>query len=183
MLRHPHAQTSIEIQTAGPARQATDEEILQIISKEIKQRKDSIEQYERQSSRAAKEKAEMAFLKNTPLKWAKMKSKPSSRRHRRHGALQSRHGQVMGAIMPSKRQSRRLANRLVKCCLAADAKPQPYVFLASHPSTKKILPPPPAKPLHSKKPMAQQRTSARIKSPTPKPDIPKSDRQAQKFHK
>jgi hypothetical protein len=54
----------MKFETAGEAKTANDEEIIQLVNKEIKQRKDSIEQFEKgnRPELAAKEKAEMAFL-------------------------------------------------------------------------------------------------------------------------
>lgn len=54
----------LRLETAGEKKSATDEEIIQIIGKEIKQRKDSIEQFEKgnRPELAEKEKLEMAVL-------------------------------------------------------------------------------------------------------------------------
>ncbi len=54
----------LRLETAGEKKIATDEDIIQIMGKEIKQRKDSIEQFEKgnRPELAAKEKLEMAVL-------------------------------------------------------------------------------------------------------------------------
>lgn len=54
----------MKLETAGSHKEASDEDILQLVTKEIKQRKDSIEQYEKgnRPELAAKEKAEILVL-------------------------------------------------------------------------------------------------------------------------
>lgn len=56
--------TYYEIQKGGAGYEATDEDVLAVINKEVKQRKDSIEQYENAGRQdlADKEKAELAIL-------------------------------------------------------------------------------------------------------------------------
>lgn len=56
--------TYYEINKGGAGYEATDEDVLAVISKEIKQRKDSIEQFEKGGRKdlADKEKAELAIL-------------------------------------------------------------------------------------------------------------------------
>lgn len=98
--------TSImKFETAGTAKQATDEEILQIINKEIKQRKDSIEQYEKgaRPELAAKEKAEMIFLeKYLPPQMGEDEIKTIIKEGIAETGATSKAdmGKVMGAIMP-----------------------------------------------------------------------------------
>lgn len=54
----------MRLETADTAKEASDEEILQLVNKEIKQRRDSIEQFEKgnRPELAAKEKAEIEVL-------------------------------------------------------------------------------------------------------------------------
>ncbi len=56
--------TYYEIQKGGAGYEATDEDVLAVITKEVKQRKDSIEQFEKGNRQdlADKEKAELAIL-------------------------------------------------------------------------------------------------------------------------
>ena len=56
--------TYYEIQKGGAGYEATDEDVMTVINKEIKQRRDSIEQYEKadRTDLADKEKAELAIL-------------------------------------------------------------------------------------------------------------------------
>ncbi|HSD98986.1 MAG TPA: GatB/YqeY domain-containing protein [Patescibacteria group bacterium] len=56
--------TYYEINKGGAGYEATDEDVLAVINKEVKQRKDSIEQYEnaKRTDLAEKEKAELGIL-------------------------------------------------------------------------------------------------------------------------
>lgn len=56
--------TYYEIQKGGAGYEATDEDVMTVINKEVKQRKDSIDQYEKANRQdlADKEKAELAIL-------------------------------------------------------------------------------------------------------------------------
>lgn len=58
--------TYYEINKGGAGYEATDEDVMAVISKEIKQRKDSIEQFEKANRHdlADKEKAELAVLES-----------------------------------------------------------------------------------------------------------------------
>lgn len=117
--------TSImKFETAGPAKKATDEEILQLINKEIKQRKDSIEQYEKgnRPELAAKEKAEMAFLeKYLPPQMSEDEIKTIIKEGIAQTGASSKTdmGRVMGAIMPKVKGKADggLVNKLVQAML------------------------------------------------------------------
>lgn len=117
--------TSImKFETAGAAKQATDEEILQIINKEIKQRKDSIEQYEKggRPELAAKEKAEMAFLeKYLPPQMDEEEIRAIIKEGIAETGATSKAdmGRVMGAIMPKVKGKADggLVNKLVQSML------------------------------------------------------------------
>ena len=59
----------MRLETSGTTKEASDEEILQLVNKEIKQRRDSIEQFEKGNRQTCnKEKAEIVVLENTSLK-------------------------------------------------------------------------------------------------------------------
>lgn len=117
--------TSImKFETAGTAKKATDEEILQLVNKEIKQRKDSIEQYEKgnRPELAAKEKAEMAFLeKYLPPQMSEDEIKAIIKEGIAQTGASSKTdmGRVMGAIMPKVKGKADggLINKLVQAML------------------------------------------------------------------
>lgn len=54
----------MKLETSGPAKEATEDDVLQIVGKEIKSRKESIEQYEKggRPELAEKERAEIMVL-------------------------------------------------------------------------------------------------------------------------
>lgn len=117
--------TSImKFETAGPARQASDEEILQLIGKEIKQRKDSIEQFEKgnRPDLAVKEKAELAFLeKYMPAQMSEDEIKAIIKEGIAATGATSKAdmGKVMGDIMPKVKGKADggLVNKLVQTML------------------------------------------------------------------
>ena len=98
--------TSImKFETAGEKKVATDEDILTLVNKEIKQRKDSIEQYEKgnRPELAAIEKAEMDFLeKYMPTQMGEEEIKAIIKEAITSTGASSKAdiGKVMGAIMP-----------------------------------------------------------------------------------
>ncbi len=114
----------MKLETAGEARTATDEEILLLVGKEIKQRKDSIEQFEKgnRPELAAKEKAEMAYLeKYLPPQMSEDEIKAIIQEGIAQTGATSKAdmGKVMGAIMPKVKGKADggLVNRLVQAML------------------------------------------------------------------
>lgn len=115
----------MKFETAGEAKVATDEEIIQLVNKEIKQRKDSIEQFEKgnRPELAAKEKAEMAFLeKYMPAQMSEdeIKAIIKDAMTATGATTKADMGKVMGAIMPKVKGKADggLVNRLVMSMLA-----------------------------------------------------------------
>lgn len=115
----------MKFETAGEAKIANDEEIIQLVNKEIKQRKDSIEQFEKgnRPELAAKEKAEMAFLeKYMPEQMGEEEIKTIIQEGIAATGATSKAdmGKVMGAIMPKVKGKADggLVNRLVQSMLA-----------------------------------------------------------------
>lgn len=97
--------TYYEINKGGAGYEATDEDVLVVIDKQVKQRKDSIEQFEKAGRQelADKEKAEMAMLQ----KYLPEQMSEDEIRHIVQETLASLStvtiadmGKVMGAIMP-----------------------------------------------------------------------------------
>lgn len=117
--------TSImKFETAGEAKVANDEEIIQLVNKEIKQRKDSIEQFKKgnRPELAAKEKAEMAFLeKYMPAQMSEdeIKAVIKEGMAATGAATKADLGKLMGAIMPKVKGKADggLVNRLVQSML------------------------------------------------------------------
>jgi hypothetical protein len=115
----------MKVETAGEAKTATDEEIIQLVNKEIKQRKDSIEQFEKgnRPELAAKEKAEMAFLeKYMPAQMSEDEIKAIIKEGMAATGATTKAdmGKVMGAIMPKVKGKADggLVNKLVMSMLA-----------------------------------------------------------------
>ncbi len=95
----------MKFETAGDKKIAGDEEVLQLIGKEVKQRKDSIEQFEKggRTELAEKEKLEMAFLLTyLPQKLTEdeIRSIVKEVIASTGAASKSDLGKVMGALMP-----------------------------------------------------------------------------------
>ncbi|MBI5754455.1 GatB/YqeY domain-containing protein [Candidatus Peregrinibacteria bacterium] len=114
----------MKFETAGEAKKATDEEVLQMIGKEIKQRKDSIEQFEKgnRPDLAIKEKAELAFLeKYMPAQMSEDEIKAIIKEGIAATGASSKAdmGRVMGAIMPKVKGKADggLVNKLVQAAL------------------------------------------------------------------
>lgn len=115
----------MKFETAGEAKVANDEEIIQLVNKEIKQRKDSIEQFEKgnRPELAAKEKAEMAFLsKYMPAQMSEDEIKAIIKEGMAATGASTKAdlGKLMGAIMPKVKGKADggLVNRLVQSMLA-----------------------------------------------------------------
>lgn len=115
----------MKFETAGEAKTANDEEIIQLVNKEIKQRKDSIEQFEKgnRPELAAKEKAEMAFLeKYMPAQISEDEIKAIIKEGMAATGASTKAdlGKLMGAIMPKVKGKADggLVNRLVQSMLA-----------------------------------------------------------------
>lgn len=114
----------MKFETAGEAKIANDEEIIQLVNKEIKQRKDSIEQFEKgnRPELAAKEKAEMAFLeKYMPAQMSEDEIKAVIKEGMAATGASTKAdlGKLMGAIMPKVKGKADggLVNRLVQSML------------------------------------------------------------------
>ncbi|MFA6550754.1 MAG: GatB/YqeY domain-containing protein [Candidatus Gracilibacteria bacterium] len=95
----------MKFETSGEAKEATDEEILQMVQKEIKQRQDSVEQYEKggRPELAAKEKEEIAFLKTyLPPQLSEEEIKKIVEDTIKEAGVTSKQemGKLMGALMP-----------------------------------------------------------------------------------
>ncbi len=95
----------MKFETAGDKKIAGDEEVLQLIGKEVKQRKDSIEQFEKggRTELAEKEKLEMAFLLTylpQQLTEDEIRSIVKEVIASTGAASKSDLGKVMGALMP-----------------------------------------------------------------------------------
>ncbi len=115
----------MKFETAGEKKVATDEDILQLINKEIKQRKDSIEQFEKgnRPELAAIEKGELAFLqKYMPEQMGEDEIKAIIKEGIATTGASSKAdmGKVMGVIMPKVKGKADggLVNRLVQEMLA-----------------------------------------------------------------
>ncbi len=115
----------MKLETAGEAKTANDEEVIQLVNKEIKQRKDSIEQFEKgnRPELAAKEKAEMAFLeKYMPAQMSEDEIKAVIKEGMAATGASTKAdlGKLMGAIMPKVKGKADggLVNRLVQSMLA-----------------------------------------------------------------
>jgi len=98
--------TSImKFETSGEVKEATDEEILQMVQKEIKQRQDSVEQYEKggRPELAIKEKEEITFLKTyLPPQLSEEEIKKIVEETIAETGVKSKQemGKLMGALMP-----------------------------------------------------------------------------------
>lgn len=95
----------LRLETAGEKKVATDEDIIQIMGKEIKQRKDSIEQFEKgnRPELAAKEKLEMAVLEKylpPQLSESEIRAIVAEVIASTGATGKSDLGKVMGALMP-----------------------------------------------------------------------------------
>lgn len=111
----------MKVETAGEQRVATDEEIIQLVGKEIKQRKDAIEQFEKgnRPELAEKEKAEMKILeKYLPPQLGEDEIKTIIKEGIASTGASSKAdiGKLMGAIMPKLKGKADggLVNRLVQ---------------------------------------------------------------------
>lgn len=114
----------MKFETAGEAKQATDEEVLQMVGKEIKQRKDSIEQFEKgnRPDLAVKEKAELEFLQKympAQLSEAEITAIIKDAIAATGATSKADMGRVMGAIMPKVKGKADggLVNKLVQTML------------------------------------------------------------------
>lgn len=97
--------TYYEIQKGGAGYEATDEDVMVVIDKQVKQRKDSIEQFEKAGRQelADKEKAEMALLnKYLPEQMGEDEIRELVKQAiEQTGAKTPQDmGKVMGALMP-----------------------------------------------------------------------------------
>jgi len=95
----------MKVETAGEQKTATDEEIIQLVGKEIKQRKDAIEQFEKggRSELAEKEKAELKVLeKYLPPQLGEDEIRAIIKEAMAQTGASSKAdiGKLMGAIMP-----------------------------------------------------------------------------------
>ena len=95
----------MKVETAGEPKVATDEEVIQLVGKEIKQRKDSIEQFEKggRPELAEKEKAELKVLeKYLPPQLGEDEIKAIIKEAMASTGASSKAdiGKLMGAIMP-----------------------------------------------------------------------------------
>ncbi len=114
----------MRLETAGPTKEASDEEILQLVNKEIKQRRDSIEQFEKgnRPELAAKEKAEIVVLeKYLPPQMNENEIKSIIKEAMAETGASSKAdiGKIMGAIMPKVKGKADggLVNKLVQSML------------------------------------------------------------------
>ncbi len=115
----------MKVETAGEQKTATDEEIIQLVGKEIKQRKDSIEQFEKggRPELAEKEKAELKVLeKYLPPQLGEDEIKAIIKEGISATGASSKAdiGKLMGAIMPKTKGKADggLVNRLVQEALS-----------------------------------------------------------------
>lgn len=97
--------TYYEIQKGGAGYEATDEDVLLVIDKQVKQRKDSIEQFEKAGRQelADKEKEEMALLEKylpEQLSEDDVRSIVTETIASLGSVSMSDMGRVMGAVMP-----------------------------------------------------------------------------------
>ena len=95
----------LRLETAGEKKVATDEDVIQIIGKEMKQRKDSIEQFEKgnRPELAEKEKLEMAVLEKylpAQLSEEEIRNIVAEVIASTGATGKSDLGKVMGALMP-----------------------------------------------------------------------------------
>ncbi|MFA6305998.1 MAG: GatB/YqeY domain-containing protein [Candidatus Gracilibacteria bacterium] len=95
----------MKFETAGEQKTATDEEVIQLVGKEIKQRKDSIEQFEKggRPELAEKEKAELSVLeKYLPPQMSEDDIKAVIKETLVQTGVTSKAeiGRLMGALMP-----------------------------------------------------------------------------------
>ena len=114
----------MRLETSGTAKEASDEEIIQLVNKEIKQRRDSIEQFEKgnRPELAAKEKAEIVALeKYLPPQMSEDEIKSIIKEAMAETGTSSKTdiGKIMGAIMPKVKGKAdgSLVNRLVQSML------------------------------------------------------------------
>lgn len=115
----------MKVETAGEQKTATDEEIIQLVGKEIKQRKDAIEQFEKggRMELAEKEKAELKVLeKYLPPQLGEDEIRAIIKEAMAATGASSKAdiGKLMGAIMPKTKGKADggLVNRLVQEALS-----------------------------------------------------------------
>lgn len=113
--------TYYEIKKGGAGYEATDEDVMEVIHKEVKQRHDSIEQFEKAKrvDLVAKEKAELAILETylpTQLTEDEVKKLVDEAVVSTGASLPQDMGKVMGALMPKVKGKAdgTLVSRLVK---------------------------------------------------------------------
>lgn len=113
--------TYYEIKKGGAGYEATDEDVMAVIEKEVKQRHDSIEQFEKANrvDLVAKEKAELAILETylpTQLNEEEIKKLVDEAVKATGATLPQEMGKVMGALMPKVKGKAdgALVSRLVK---------------------------------------------------------------------
>ncbi len=94
-----------EIQKGGANYEATDEDVIVVVQKEVKQRKDSIEQFEKANRQdlADKEKSELAILEKylpEQMNEEEIKKLVSEVIERTGASSMADIGKVMGTLMP-----------------------------------------------------------------------------------
>lgn len=97
--------TYYEIQKGGAGYEATEEDVMAVINKEVKQRKDSIEQFEKANRMdlADKEKAELAILESylpEQMSEADVKKYVDEAIKETNASSQQDMGKVMATLMP-----------------------------------------------------------------------------------
>ena len=117
--------TYYEINKGGAGYEATDEDVMAVISKEIKQRKDSIEQFEKANRQdlADKEKAELAVLETylpEQMNEEEVKKYVDEAVATTGATTPQDMGKVMGALMPKTKGKAdgSLVSKLVKEALS-----------------------------------------------------------------
>lgn len=95
----------MKLETSGPAKEATEDDVLQIVGKEIKSRKESIEQYEKggRPELAEKERAEIMVLeKYMPPQLSEEQVRAIVKDTIAETGVSSKAeiGKLMGALMP-----------------------------------------------------------------------------------
>ena len=119
------AVTYYEINKGGAGYEATDEDVLSVIDKQVKQRKDSIEQFEKAGRQelADKEKEEMTILeKYLPEQMSEEEVRAIVKNAiTQSGATSAADiGKVMGAVMPQVKGKAdgNIVGRIVRECLS-----------------------------------------------------------------
>lgn len=117
--------TYYEIQKGGAGYEATDEDVLAVIQKEVKQRRDSIEQFEKANRQdlVTKEKNELAILETylpKQMSEEEVKKLVDDAVTKTSATSQQDMGKVMGALMPQVKGKAdgTLVSRLVKEALS-----------------------------------------------------------------